>query len=260
MNEQIAPGGIEWTRVWGRRGFTWNVVAGCQHMCRWLVDGQMAVCYAEALAEKRLERVYKEGFAHHYFRPHLLDEPLKLAEPAGIFLDSMSDLMGQWTPAEQVEQVMSVCRRAPQHVFFLLTKNAPRLLRFDLPPNVWPGASMPPDFMLGQQLTRRQQEKMLRKALMTLSRLRNKGLTTWLSFEPLSWDVAPVVAEYDEALRWAVVGAASSGTRYYQPNPEHVQGLLDALDRWNVPVFYKGNLQWSPRRQEFPEVRNGKVG
>jgi len=258
MNEQLAPGGIEWTRVWGRRGFTWHSIAGCQHACRWLIDGTVAACYAENLAETRMGRAYPEGFDHHYWRPHLLNEPLKLAEPSGIFLDSMSDLMGAWTPAEQVGQVLDVCRKASQHIFFLLTKNAPRLLQFDLPANVWPGVSMPPDFMFCKKLDRRQQEKMLRVALVTLSRLANRGLVTWMSFEPLAYEVSSIVAEYDDALRWAVIGAASKGKTYYQPGLNHVQGLLDVLDSRGVPVFMKGNLRWEARREEFPEVRNGR--
>jgi hypothetical protein len=58
-------------------------------------------------------------------------------------------------------------------------------------------------------------------------------------------------------LSWAIIGAASRGYAYYQPDPEHLRGLLAVLDEQRVSVFMKGNLhpsvplaQW---REEFPE-------
>src|SRR5258708_28712194 len=115
--------GIEWT------DYTWNPVGGCQHGCRWhMPDGTIAECYAENVAERVSQTAYSKGFKYHYWRPQALEEPLKLKTPAKIFLHSMSDLMGHWVPAEHIEQVLDICRRADQHIFQLLTKNAPRLL------------------------------------------------------------------------------------------------------------------------------------
>lgn len=247
MNKQQAKTsrGIEWT------DYTWNAIAGCNHGCRWTMpDGTIAICYAEDQAEsERLRPFYPQGFASHYWHPHRLNEPLKVKKPAKIFLDSMSDLMGAWTPAEQVEQVLGIVRQAHWHKFQLLTKNAPKLLEFDLPTHLWAGVSSPPDFMFGKQLTRQQQERMLAKSLDVLSRVNTP--IRWMSFEPLSWDVSAIVRDHPP-LQWAVIGAATDGPRHYQPNPAHVQALLDVLDSQNVPVFFKGNLRWSPWREEFP--------
>src|SRR5262249_47472334 len=44
-------------------------------------------------------------------------------------------------------------------------------------------------------------------------------------------------------LDWCVVGAASEGSRYFQPRAEHLQRLVSLLDRTATPVFYKGNLR-----------------
>jgi len=164
----------------------------------------------------------------------------------------MADLFGHWVPTDQVQAVLDAAGAAHWHTFLSLTKNAPRLLQFDLPANVWPGVSSPPDFMWGRRVSRETQARMLRRMLETLSRI--EGRVTWASFEPLSWDVAPIVAEYPGALRWAVIGAASNGKTKYQPDPAHVQALLDVLDAQGVPVFFKGNLQWLPRREEYPHV------
>ena len=244
-NGQLVGRGIEWT------DWTWNAVAGCQHGCRWqMPDGTVAICYAEEVA-KKFNRAYGQGFEHHYWHPQRLSEPLKVKDPAKIFLDSMSDLMGHWVPAEQIEAVLDVTRQASWHSFQLLTKNAPRLLKFDFPDNVWLGVSSPPDDMFGKRLARRSQERILHKSLQVLSEI--KGRITWMSFEPRSWDVSPIVAQYPDALRWAVIGAASNGPKKYQPERDHVQALLDALDAQGVAVFFKGNLEWSPWREEFPQ-------
>jgi protein gp37 len=257
MNRQKAPNGIEWTRVYGRPGYTWNAVGGCFHDCKWTMpDGTIAGCYAKSVAERLAQAAYPSGFEHHYWNPKRLSEPQRLPEPSGIFLDSMADLMGHWVPDEHVEQVLNVCRDTPQHVYFLLTKNAPRLLRFDFPRNVWVGVSMPPDSFMGRELTQDQQERMLVRALMVLSELPDM-LVRWVSFEPLSWDVSGIVAEMRSPLEWAVIGAASSGPRYFQPDPGNVRRLLGVLDGYDVPVFFKGNLRENeaaePWREEFPK-------
>lgn len=212
-------------------------------------DGQIAVCYAEETAEGIASPSYPEGFEHHYWHPRRLAEPLKLKKPARIFLDSMSDLFGAWVPDEQIYAILDVCDRAGWHTFQLLTKNAPRLLRFKFPPNVWVGASTPPDFMFGKQLTANQKARMLSRTLHILGRVAAR--VKWMSFEPLSWDVAPIVADY-QPLHWAVIGAASRGSVYYQPDPRHVENLLDVLDTQGMKVFFKGNLECEPWREEFP--------
>lgn len=269
MNKQGAVGGIEWTR---RKlpdgtvlpGYTWNVMGGCEHECEWVMpNGDVAECYAKTVAERLAHKSYPQGFAHHYFHPERLEEPLKLTQPAGIFLDSMSDLMGHWVPNEQIAQVLDICRRAHWHTFFLLTKNPKRLKEFSpFPPNVWVGVSSPPDHFMGKQLSQHQQETMLRVALNTLSEI--EASVKWMSFEPLSWDVAPIVARYPDALNWAVIGAASNGRNQYPPSEKFLKHLLTVLDIQDVPVFYKGNLRSLPAaaaewREEFPEVRKANT-
>ncbi len=253
-------GGIEWTKTvlpdgTEQRGYTWNPISGCQHGCRWnMPDGQVAVCYAESAAlREQLKQFYPEGFGRHYWNPARLDEPLRIKTPSRIFLDSMSDLMGAWVPPEQIEAVLATCRQAHWHTFQLLTKNAPRLRQFDFPGNVWLGVSSPPDSFRGRVLNLHQQKAMLKRSLETLNDDAFDRHVTWMSFEPLSGDVAGIVQQYPDALRWAVIGAASNGGVYYQPDPEHVNRLLNVLDAHSIPVFFKGNLDWDARREDFPE-------
>jgi protein gp37 len=176
MNKQGANG-IEWTQ------YTWNPVAGCKHACRWeMPDGSTTQCYAETVAEGIARGAYPDGFQAHYWKPNKLNEPLKVTEPSRIFLDSMSDLMGHWVPDEQIRAVFDVVRRADWHHFQLLTKNAPRLLKFkdELPSNLWVGVSMPPTFMFGNRLRDSQQNAMFAKSLDVLAELEDKVLVRYL--------------------------------------------------------------------------------
>lgn len=254
MNRQkTAKGrGIEWT------DFTWNPVGGCLHSCRWTMpDGTEAICYAEAVAEKVARPAYPEGFAHHYWHPQRLEEPLLEKTPSMIFMDSMSDLMGHWVADEEIEQVLNTCRLAHWHKFQLLTKNAPRLKKFKFPPNVWVGVSAPPTYFMGKKLHDFQQERMVRTQLDVLAEVYTTHFTehrtrliTWMSIEPLSFDIAPILADYP--LDWMVIGAASNGNKTYQPEPLWVENLLAYSEVHKVPTFYKGNLNWEPRLEEFP--------
>jgi len=237
--------GIEWT------DFTWNVIGGCKHRCRWIMpDGTLAICYAEEIANGIAQANYPQGFESHYYHSDRLFEPLKLKKPARIFLDSMSDLMGYWVKAKEIDSILDICRQADWHTFQLLTKNAPRLLQFEYPPNVWVGISMPPSFMWGNALSARQQEAKFIRDLDVLSRI--KVPVKWISFEPVSWNIAPILARFPGVISWAVIGAASSGRTYFQPDKQHIRNLLEVLSRHNVATFFKGNLIWSPWREEFP--------
>jgi protein gp37 len=217
-------------------------------------DGTEAICYAETVANRIAQRAYPNGFAAHYYRPQALNKPKNIKEPSLIFVDSMSDLAGYWVPAEERTAVFDVMRETPQHTYQLLTKAAPQLLTFaaQIPSNCWILVSSPPDTFMGKKLTRDQQTRMLARALEVLGTLSRKyGLTVGMSFEPLSWDVSEIVAQH-APLNWAIIGAASDGPRYFQPDPTAVSNLLQVLDGKNVPVFFKGNLAWEPRREDFP--------
>lgn len=242
--------GIEWTDA------TWNPGSGCLHGCRWTMpDGTEAICYAESIAERIAKNTYNEGFAHHYWKPAHLESPKKVSTPLKIFVGSMWDIFGHWVPDEHIQSVLDVVRDCPQHSFQLLTKNVIRAQQFDLPDNIWLGASMPPDTMWGKALSQNQKERMLDKTLRSLGETVAK--IKWISFEPLSWDVSSIVARYPGVLDWAVIGAASNGPKLYPPNEKHFVWLQQVLKYQGVKVFFKGNLQslttaavnW---REEFP--------
>lgn len=257
MNKQ-GPNGIEWVHVFGPgTGYTANPVRGCEHRCAWeMPDGEIVICYAKAIAEGIAQAHYPGGFEALQLNLKELDAIRRHKTAAGIFIDSMSDLLGLGVPDAWIGQVIAVMTECPDHIFFILTKNAPRLLKFNFPPNVWAGVSAPPSFMFGQRLSADQQRRWYERALECLSTM--KAGVRWTSVEPLAWDVAGIVAEYALSLDWLVIGAASRGRQYYQPDPDHLLSLLRICEIDHIPVFYKGNLRplicqlGLPWREEFP--------
>lgn len=254
MNQQ-GPNGVEWCHVFGPgSGYTSNPVRGCPHECRWeMADGTIAICYAENIATGLARSAYPQGFAATQWHPEEMDSWIRARDPRGIFLDSMSDLMANQVPEEHIRQVLEKVAEADWHIFFLLTKNAPRLLKFRelLPPNLWVGCSMPPTFMFGKRLSENQQAAMLRRSLEVLDRI--DVPVRWMSFEPLSFNVyEALMPDTPFPINWAVIGAASRGRETFQPNPKHVRDLLAVLAEEDCPVFFKGNLEWLPWMEEFP--------
>lgn len=230
-------GGIEWTHILGpMTGYTANPVRGCEHECRWrMPDGNIAVCYAESFSE----RMNGPGsFKKITFHRDVLDDIRSHKKPAGIFIDSMSDLFGESVENHHICQVIDTIRACPQHVFFTLTKNPRRLTEFAFPDNCLVGMSAPPTFMYGKELTPEAQQIWFRKGIEWLSQCQAKNI--WLSMEPLSLDLSDTINTHRERICFAVIGAASNGSALYQPDEKILTKTLTSLA--GVPVFFKGNL------------------
>ena len=233
--------GIEWCDE------TRNATGGCLHACKWeMPDGTVIECYAKDLAEGGVAKAgYPHGFEHHYWRPDNLKTLASGKTPKLIFCDSMSDLFASNVPPEHVHAILDAMRNAPHHTYQSLTKAAPQLLKYldRLPPNLWVGVSSPPNWFMKNHLTRQHQGKMLAKGLEVLAKVKEKtGNIVWMSAEPVSWDLTAVIGK-NHPLDWIVIGAASSGRRYFQPDPSHIENLLKVLDARPTPVFYKGNIE-----------------
>lgn len=266
MNKQKAPKGIEWTRIKLNEttelpGYTWNPTGGCKHGCTWqMPDGSITECYAKTIAE-RFTTAFPEGFDAHYWREHMLEQPLKLKSPAGIFVGSMADLFGHWVPEEQINQVLDVMKKADWHIFQTLSKFPIRMPEFNpFPDNVWVGVSVPAGHLMPQTGGARA----LKAYLGHMTKIEAK--TRFMSIEPLWFDVAPIFEEWLQTneklpMEWAIIGAASNGTAVYQPEQEWTQKLLDILDAQNIPVFFKGNMEWEDTdwRDAFPILTLSEV-
>ncbi|MCY3780152.1 MAG: DUF5131 family protein [Chloroflexi bacterium] len=258
MNRQKPPKGIEWTRI--RKpdgtelpGYTWNPTGGCFHGCTWrMPDGSITECYAKTIAE-RFTSGYPNGFEHHYWRPHSLDAPRKLKKPAGIFVGSMADLFGHWVPDEQISDVLAVMKEAHWHTFQTLSKFPIRLPTFgQFPDNVWVGVSLP----AGHLMSETGGARALKAYLKHMKKI--DATVRFMSIEPLWFDVAPVFEDWLKTedklpFDWAIIGAASNGRQVFQPQTQWTISLLELFDMQNVPVFFKGNMEWEDWRNEFPQ-------
>ncbi len=80
----------------------------------------------------------------------------------------------------------------------------------------------------------------------------------FMSIEPLWFDVAPVFEEWLETeeklpFEWAIIGAASSGSRVFQPKVSWAHSLIEVIEGQDVPIFFKGNMEWDDWREAFPQ-------
>src|SRR5215207_77208 len=64
-------------------------------------DGSIAICYAESVAERLATHAYAEGSAHHYWRPDILESPLRLTVPSGIFSALITTVLGAYVVWQQ---------------------------------------------------------------------------------------------------------------------------------------------------------------
>ncbi len=241
--------GIEWT------DWTWNPTGGCFHGCTWkMPDGSITQCYAKTVAEGLAWNAYRDGFEHHYWREHVLQEPLKLKPPSKIFVGSMADLFGHWVPEEQIRRVLDVMTAAHWHTFQTLSKHPNRIPEFNpFPPNVWVGVSLPAGHLMSPHGAARALTIYLKHMAAIQASIR------FMSIEPLWFDAGHVLAEWADIhgslpFEWVIVGAATNGRSVYQPEPAWVEKMLDVMDRFQIPVFFKGNLKWDTWREEFPAL------
>lgn len=212
----MAKSSIEWTES------TWNPVTGCTK-----ISPGCAHCYAERMAI-RLRAMgqpnYRNGFKptlHH----ESLELPLAWHKPQMIFVNSMSDLFHPDVPADFIQQVVGVMRRASWHQFQVLTKRSGRLLHLDRdldwPENVWVGVSVeshPHEFRIDHLLATSAKRK-------------------FLSLEPL---LGPLPELPLAGIHWVIVGG-ESGPGARPVDPAWVISVRDQCRRASVPFFFK---QW----------------
>jgi protein gp37 len=238
--------GIEWTHTFHKyRGATANPIRGCEHDCQWKnEDGSISICYAKTMAERiqKMGVAYENGFETITFHPNELQEIRRKKDHAGIFIDSMSDLLGHNVPIEWQKQVMDTIKDCPQHIFYILTKNPKGFQRFDyfFPRNAWIGVSTPPTFMFGKHMTPEKQTRWFDVALSELAMVQTN--IRWVSLEPLSWDCSDLIRKYGKILDWVIIGAATHQGKTFQPNPQTLGNVFHEAKDKGIPVFFKGNI------------------
>lgn len=217
MNIQLGDKGINWTDA------TWNPITGCLHGCKY--------CYAREFAD-RFGRSFEPQF-----HPELLGDPIKRKTPTKIFVGSNADVFGKWVEREWIDAILETVRKCPQHTFQFLTKNPARLQEFNpWPANCWVGGTV-------------DERSRLKPTLDALYRA--KAQVRFISFEPLNADMGiPFMAG---SVEWIIIGA-QTGRHAHQPKAEWISDLIKAAKSAMVSVWFKDNLIWSPRLNEWPRA------
>jgi protein gp37 len=228
-------------------------------------------CYARKLANGRLKTRYlnasklpkdKGILADSYptrdpfyprFWPERLEKIRAIKKPTGIFLDDMSDWIGDYWPEEQTRQELQLMRDCPQHRFYTLTKQAQNLLKWDFPENCWIGVTATNT-----------------KAYIDASEhLANvKATVKYISFEPLleRIDCFRLPPLLHSRISWLIIGACTGtiedikivnykhrdkglmpmpyGRKWtLQPPIAWLKEIVEAADKAGVKVFLKDNLK-----------------
>ena len=210
--------GIEWT------DYTWNPVTGCLHNCPY--------CYA-----RKLHMRFRGGDFTPQYHPERLDDPCLKAKPSTIFVGSMTDLGGEWTKPEWMENILRIVDYCPDHTFQFLTKNPRNIKKWFTKSrkNVWIGASVE-NGSHGDRV----------EAIRSITTVPVR----FLSFEPLQGP-----CDYDLiGIDWILIGAQTNPLRL--PDPVWVEKIIGLTRKSGTRVFMKNNLVKLdlPMIQEYPEV------
>lgn len=232
LNEQTGDA-IEWAR------HSHNVVTGCKHNCPY--------CYARDIAtSQKMAQIYPFAF-EPTFHPARLAGPDNVKIPSearsdpsykNIFANSMSDLFGQWVPAEWIDATIEMARRNPKWNFLTLTKFPIRASEFEFPENWWLGTTV------DAQTRAASAEK-------AFTKIRCK--TNWLSCEPL---LTPLKFKRLDLFQWVVIGGASPSekTPAWVPPFDWVADLQQQARQAGCRIYHKTNLGLinEIRIKEFP--------
>ena len=188
------------------------------------------------------------------FIPHWHEEqlykPLHWKKPRKIFVQSMGDLLGDWVPENQINAVLQIANRCPQHIFQFLTKNTKRLKDF----NPWLS-----NCHVGTTVTNQDDaDERLPWLLQVDAPVRfvsHEPLLGEISFRWAKW--APIHqglnTEYEgiRGIHWAIIGA-QTGPGAVRPEVDWVMNLAEQYRVAGVPLFLKDNLGFKDQPQEFP--------
>lgn len=228
---------IEWTEQ------TWNPTTGCTK-----ISPGCKHCYAETMA-RRLQAMGVKGYDNGFklsILPERLDEPLNRRKPTTYFVNSMSDLFHNDIPFEFLDRVFDVIERTPQHIYQILTKRSPRMLKYFTsrgrvaPDNVWLGVSV-------------ENRKYGLSRIDDLRRI--KANIRFLSVEPLLEDIGEIDLT---DIHWVIVGG-ESGPKARPMKAEWVESIKDQCEQDGVAFFFKQWGGWGADGKRRAKKENGRL-
>lgn len=203
--------------------YSWNPVTGCSYGCPW--------CYARKISMR---------FVGH-FKPTLhidrLGEPMKVRKPSFIFADSMGDFWGDDVKQWWRDRVYNAMKFAPQHTYFLLTKQ---------PQNIKDAAKIPKNCWVGVSVTCFKDRWRIGELIV------NTQGKTFVSIEPILEDDA--ASAYIYLTDWVIVGCLTGSKKGFKPKEETIDGIAENCRRMHIPLFIKNNCNYK-KIQQYPEVK-----
>lgn len=235
------PTTIEWTDE------TWNPVTGCVK-----VSAGCKHCYAETFAERFRGTVMPNGRLHPFFhgfdpqlRPERLGQPFTWRTPRKVFVNSMSDLFGEFVSDSFLDDVFAVMRETPQHTYQILTKRAERLATWS---HARPWLAHTKNIWLGVSVENK------RHGLPRIQYLRRSiAAVRFLSIEPLLENLGRFSLK---DIDWVIVGG-ESGPQARPMVDGWVRDIRDQCIAQGVAFFFK---QWGGvRKKTAGRVLDGRT-
>ena len=207
----------------------WNPWSGCTK-----VSAGCQFCYAEKIAEdKRGTLAFPRGF-ELTFRPHKLDDPLKLQRPSRTFVNSTSDIFFEQVTDDEILGVFDVMNRCygknKGHIFQVLTKRSKRMV--ELAPSI----RFTPNIWMGVSLENRRWTTRLDDLVQIPAAVR------FVSAEPLLGPLGDL-SKWLPHLQWMIVGGESGSHLKLHSKRwmDHAwaRDIRDQCVRHDVPFFFK---------------------
>lgn len=205
--------------------FTKNYIRGeCKHKCIY--------CY---VPKTRAARFYKG-------EPQLIEKELteNMGSDKTIFIGSMTDMFGEWIPAEWIERILEHCRKYPYNTYLFQSKNPIRFLEFL--------NHFPMHTIFGTTIESNRYTPEISKAphpslrMTAMCKLDNK-YDKMVSIEPVMWFDVDSMLDWIYAInpKFVSIGADSKGHHLPEPSAEKVQRLIAGLG--DIEVKLKSNLR-----------------
>ena len=231
---------IEWTDD------SWNPVTGCTK-----VSPGCDHCYAETFAERwrgTPGHPYEQGFDLKLW-PFRLELPLHWKKPRKIFVNSMSDWCHEGIPDEFIIQMFRTMIRADQHIYQLLTKRAPRMVKLvpllsDLIKDMTGSSTWPSHIWLGVTIESHAQIGRLNHLVQVPSAVR------FISYEPALGPLGDISLAN---IQWLICGAESGhGARTMED--DWARQARDLCERDGVAFFFKQKADKSGHKISLPAL------
>ena len=206
--------GIAWTDA------TWSPVTGCAQVSRGCAN-----CYSKRMFPFAYgkDRDFNDVQCHR----ERLDQPVRWKKPRMVFVCSMGDLFHEDVPNTFLDCVFEMMKRAPQHIFQVLTKRPQRMAEYlalydegDMP-HVWVGVSV-------------EDQRSVDERIPIL--LQVPAAVKWVSAEPLLDRLD--IYDHWHKLDWVVCGG-ESGARARPMVIGWARWLMEQCRYYHIPFFMK---------------------